>query len=521
MTSNINDRVEAEPLISAEERNLENVDDREGINEPTSGWVRLTKGLQVQQYGKIIFLLATLMFLITTSGMMFLIPIFRLVEDAFCHVYYEKDPSEPIEERLCKVDGVQKQLAYLGGLGAMINSVVGMAAALPYGVLADKIGRKPTFILSYIGIILAFSWAPSLLALGKIHNLYLAMMGSLFFLIGGGVPVALNSLNAMASDLGTEGDKATGFLYLSFGAVSGGLAGPVMSGILMETVGPWCPIFVVFGITPFVFAILVFLPETLPIHLRKTATNKQEPWSKQVREAAKQLAVSFSLLKNTNILLSLVLFFVQPAMFAAYSGTLAQYVSKYFGWTLGETSYLLSPPLGFLHLVILLALPRISTILTRESGRFRLSVFCKDLLLTKVSLVLVILGALIEGFSHGIALFLFGLTVGTLGSANSPLGRAVSAAHVEPQQTSRLFALISMLETSGSLIGGPVLAWLFNVGLSKKGLWIGLPWFYVAGLGLVALVALLFVNKPNKGPLFVDSDDDAGNLDYQPAEGSA
>ena len=70
-----------------------------------------------------------------------------------------------------------------------------------------RIGRKPTFILSYVGIVLGFSWAPTLLILRRIHNIYLVMLGSLFFLIGGGVPVAINTLNAMASDLGAEGDK--------------------------------------------------------------------------------------------------------------------------------------------------------------------------------------------------------------------------------------------------------------------------------------------------------------------------
>jgi len=80
-----------------------------------------------------------------------------------------------------------------------------------------------------------------------------------------------------------------------------------------------------------------------------------------------------------------------------------------------------------------------------------------------------------------------GLTVGTIAFPHGPLGRDVATSYVDPQQTSRLYALISMLEAGGALLGGPVLAWCFNVGLSRQGLWRGLSWFYVAGLVLVAL----------------------------------
>ena len=83
-------------------------------------------------------LLAVLMFTLTTSGMLMLIPILRLMEDAICHVHYGKSRWEPIEERLCKVDGVQKELAYLGGIAAMIGSTVGLIATLPWGVVADR-----------------------------------------------------------------------------------------------------------------------------------------------------------------------------------------------------------------------------------------------------------------------------------------------------------------------------------------------------------------------------------------------
>jgi len=315
--------------------------------------------------------------------------------------------------------------------------------------------------------------------------------------------------------------RSTSFLYLSFGAVLGSLVGPVTAGILMEKVSPWLPILLVFFITPFIFMLLIFLPETLPIRLPETAEDDQEfapsISNKPIREAVNELWVSVSLLKNTNILLSMVTFFIQPAIFAAYSGTLAQYVSKYFGWTLAQTSYLLSPPLGILHLVIILLVPLVSNWLTSSTGRKRLSVFTKDLLLTKVSLLLLLTGALLEGFSRGIVLFLIGLTIGTVGSAHGPLLRAVTTAYVEPNQTSRLYSLMSLMETTGAVIGGPVLAQCFNVGLSKRGLWIGLPWFYVAALVLVALVALTFLRKPKPKPVPAE-DEDNGDLGYQSAE---
>ncbi|KAK0705833.1 major facilitator superfamily domain-containing protein [Apiosordaria backusii] len=512
--------IEAEPLLAPDEHEQETDAIHGQHKHPRSThhlsrWFNIRTHFQVKNPSSIILLLSLLTFAIVTSGMMYMIPMFRLIEDAFCHLYYDKDPSEPIEEHMCKVDGVQKELAYLGGISAMVNSLVGVVATLPYGVLADRIGRKPTFALAYVGIVIGFGWGPSLLFFGVTPNMYLVVMGCLFFLIGGGVPVAMNSLNAMASDVSTE---TTGFLYLSFGAVSGTLVGPFLAGILMQTIGPWCPIGLVFALTPLIFGALLFLPETLPIKLKEAAQQGQQPLSKKLRAATKEFGVSLSLLRNRQLLSSLVLFIIQPAIFVAYSATLAQHVSKYFGWTLAETSYLLTPPLGVLHLIVLVVLPRVGKLVTDPSGRYGLSIFSKDLLLTKVSLVLMVTGALLQGFSKGIVLFLIGLTIGTLGSGSTPLGRAISTAYVDPQHTSRLYAVMSMLETGGALIGGPVLAWCFNIGMRNSGFWIGLPWFYVAGLVSVSLGALMFVSKPKlsaEGPSESDEQEQTENLHYQ------
>ncbi len=142
--------VEAEPLLPTTDNDIDTDDDqRDSIDltpdhhhEPPIHKHHARRGFaarfQAQRRTSVIALLAVLMFAITTSGMLILIPIFRLVEDAICHVHYDKPLAEPIEERLCKVEGVQKELALLGGVSAVLNSVVGLVATLPYGVLADR-----------------------------------------------------------------------------------------------------------------------------------------------------------------------------------------------------------------------------------------------------------------------------------------------------------------------------------------------------------------------------------------------
>jgi hypothetical protein len=143
------DGFEAEPLLAEEERDSSDIEFPESETPPAS---EQQPGFQHKKHGRhglfsrlrprkrtpVVVLLAVLMFTLTTSGMLMLLPIFRLMEDAICHVHYGKSRWEPIEERLCKVDGVQKELAYLGGIAAMISSTVGLIATLPWGVVADR-----------------------------------------------------------------------------------------------------------------------------------------------------------------------------------------------------------------------------------------------------------------------------------------------------------------------------------------------------------------------------------------------
>lgn len=79
---------------------------------------------QAKSPGTIVLLVSLLKFAVTCSGMMMLIPIYRLIEDSLCHVYYEDDSPDLIEEMKCKVDEVQSELAILIGWFNLVTAVM-------------------------------------------------------------------------------------------------------------------------------------------------------------------------------------------------------------------------------------------------------------------------------------------------------------------------------------------------------------------------------------------------------------
>ena len=71
----------------------------------------------------IVLLAATLKFCIVCCGMLMLIPIYRLLEDALCHNFYDDDSPGIIDEMKCKVDEVQANLAVLLGWLGLAQSI--------------------------------------------------------------------------------------------------------------------------------------------------------------------------------------------------------------------------------------------------------------------------------------------------------------------------------------------------------------------------------------------------------------
>lgn len=191
---------------------------------------------QAKTPGQIILLIAFTKFLVVLSGMMMMMPLYRLMEDALCHVYYNDDSKDMIEEMKCKVDEVQTRLSSLLGWLGLVSAVIskwspsgkcacysymhafshanltlkGFLVAYPYGLLSDRVGRKPVLMLSYGGLAVGFCstpWGLSYLSYFIRENPYFLMLGSLLNIIGGGMAVFMATMYAIATDVSSEEDK--------------------------------------------------------------------------------------------------------------------------------------------------------------------------------------------------------------------------------------------------------------------------------------------------------------------------
>ncbi|RGP79932.1 mfs transporter [Fusarium longipes] len=490
------------PLLDLEPLEDDAISDSDNVFYPQSEPVpsyRLSRW-GVRSPKRIVILIAFIKFVLTFSGMLLMLPTARLIEDMICHIHYNDASTDIIDEMKCKVDEVQSQLGYLYGWIGLVSSLIGLVVAFPYGAMSDKIGRKPTIMFSWIGIAVSFLFTPFSIKVlrGSLRDRpYVLVLGGLFQVFGGGVPVFISTLYSMTADVSTEENKSKHFLWSTFGATAGGISGPAVAGILMNKYGPWLPIYLVLSTVPIIMGILVLLPETLAANLTKqqaqSAKAAPSTLKDHISHGVKDLKQSLKMLKNVSIALIFITFFIQNARFAAYTTTMSQYISKHFKWKMADVSLTLSP-LGILNLVILAVLPKVGDILI--SPRFRMTAFGKDLLLARISTVALVLGALWQGLSRNAVMFFFGVFIETFGAATTPLARATVTHYVQPEYTARLYALIGMIEVVGSFIGGPVLAWCFDQGLKREGIWIGLPWFYISFLCFVALVALYLVKPP-------------------------
>ncbi|KAL7619659.1 hypothetical protein AAE478_010200 [Parahypoxylon ruwenzoriense] len=444
-------------------------------------------------------------FLWVLSGMLAIVPGTRLTEEIFCRRYYGRDV--PIDEEMCKVEAVQSKVAYIFGFSLTINSIVGLVVAFPFGVLADR-ARKPVYLLGAAGQFLSVVWCLLIYRFSEILPIELALLGPLFEILGGGLTVATAILCAIISDVQTPENKAISYFFFSLSAQSAVFVGPPLGSKLMGTMSPWVPLYMVLLVSAFAAAIILLIPETadranasgsdgdLWAEIRKKGWYRvtKSHFINQLHDVGRSLLV----LKRRSVALILLTFMLLVPIGLGIGPTFLQYFSTRFHRKLEDAGYVLAIKGGFTIFVMAVVLPGLSKLLSSTSSPLRVSAFRRDLILARGSAVFLFIGFLaLAGPDMGFVIA--GLMILTLGSGIAPLCRSLITNFTQPGQTSQLFTLISMVETTGSLTAGPLLAWTFSTGMHLQGFWAGLPFLFLSALSLFAMVALCLVRYEKEG----------------------
>ncbi|KAJ9485796.1 hypothetical protein VN97_g7573 [Penicillium thymicola] len=482
--------------------------DHENETAPLLGPRRSRSSLRPQNPHLATSLLSLCIFFLSGATAIVQVPLTQLMEDNLCDRYLgEIGRQDSIDIAICKVDRIQSKLAYLNASFGVIESVTSLIAAFPYGVLADKLGRKPIIYLSNTGTVLYLAYVLAVLKFSNLLAIEYILLGPLFTLIGGGSTVINAGLYSLASDLVPDTDITISYFVMAFGSLSGSSAGPAISSKLMEKYSPWLPILIGTLMVPASMGLLVFLPEVITLRddpLERDASEWGElspsTFKSRFSQSWTGLKTSIQRLRSLPIVLILITYLRVNPEGIAYGQLLMQYVSKRFDWTFADVGYLLTAR-GITQMLVLLVLfPVISKLLSKY-----LRPAAKDLMLGRVSACLVIFGALLTGASH-ISLVIFGLILQTSGAGLSAICRSIAMSYMPSHDKSKMNTMIGFSETLGSLFAGPALAWLFALGMKFNGVWFGLSYFGLAAWCGICLLGL-FILEPVRDQELMDIDE--------------
>jgi hypothetical protein len=162
-------------------------------------------------------------------------------------------------------------------------------------------------------------------------------------------------------------------------------------------------------------------------------------------------------------------------------------------------------------------LPAIYSVLT---SKFGLNAAVKDLIVTRGSTFFNIFGALFIAISPAPGLLIIGMHRSSLpffsflsipllltypfiaiifysfGNGSSSAARSLITALVRPDQVSRLYAVVAVLDTIGSLVSGPMLSEAYSWGLHIGGLWSGMAFILIALLYSVTCLPIFLFKLP-------------------------
>ncbi|RJE18438.1 MFS transporter [Aspergillus sclerotialis] len=405
--------------------------------------------------------------------------VIKIFENIICRQYY----SSSDDESVCKAAPIQSELAFINGWKDTFAALPSIFVAVPFGVLADRIGRKPCVLIGFLGVVLGETWTRIVCWWPHIFPLRLVWISGLFRIIGGGDLVVTSLVCVMVADVFSEEDRATALFRLSSVVLLADIVATPLSAVFMTVQSPWIPYLL--GLIMLAIGCMFgfLLPETLDKFEDPAATTAEEDPIKKtaVQEVYSRirdfLHSTRFIWQNWNVTLGLLMF-LTTTLSRQSTNLLLQYSSTKFHWTIAHASFLLSIRGSVTIFNFLVIMPALSAVLVK---RLHMSSMWKDRRMCQAIGLIGMLGFALIFVAPTPATYISGLVLASLGAAFDVNARSLVTYLVAPHQVGTLYSASAMVQSLGALLAGPLFARLFQLGLNFGWAWLGLP-FVLAGL---------------------------------------
>ncbi|KAM0517658.1 hypothetical protein ACHAPE_004630 [Trichoderma viride] len=313
---------------------------------------------------KVVYLYGLFLLISTFGDNIKIGPEVRLYEVLVCRrCFLEHDPSKidkdgNVEERYCKLDVIQGELSVLRGWVFSWFLLVGTLVTIPYGVVADSMGRKIVVAASLISVTLPKAWIIVVCYFWQTFQPSAILFSAVFRFFGGGYSVMNAVVLVAVTDAVPEGKRTAILFYIGTLTLVSELAAPPLGSLIMIKSSPLMTMVVAVMVEFLAVFVLLFIPETLQHTAAEyealnadvlpygTVTqpeleqplSSQESVSTRIKEKVKAITVGLGeaakfAINDRNILFTLPSFLL-PIIAQELMAFLLQYTSTKFGWTL-------------------------------------------------------------------------------------------------------------------------------------------------------------------------------------------
>ncbi len=333
------------------------------------------------------------------------------------------------------------------GLVVALTSYVVASLLIPFGIFADRVGRR-TLLVSGFSV---FTLAPLLYPLAtNVEQLLLHRA-----IHGLGMAAFVPAVLALVIDLASPSRRGEAFGWYTMSAQLGFLAGPALGGLLLQNYGFNATFYGCSAISLIGLAFIFFRLMTIPQRLSQSlASDKSLSW-----------------LKNRRVLGGLL----TPFFVTLGSGTIISYTPLY-----GKSFGLSGAEIGF----IFTALYTASSLLRTPAGKLSDKVGCKPVISLGLALSAVSIG-LISQFHSFIGLMVVAFVFGSGMGLAMPPGLALVADMASPGRRGIAMGISSSFFQAGIAVGATAMGTIAEMSNFET-------MFIVCASGIVFGLALIF-----------------------------